>query len=114
MTVNGESLFETLVDAFSGRPGVSAPGESEGRGFGSGALKVNGSIFAMVPRGGLTLKLPKTRVAQLVAAGQAVHFDANKGTPMKEWVVLLIADPEPVLALAEEAFDFVGSKARTK
>jgi hypothetical protein len=112
--LDGESLFETLVDAFSGRPGVSAPGESEGRGFGSAALKVHGSIFAMAPRGDLTLKLPKTRVAELVAAGQGVPFDANKGKPMKEWVVLHLEDPAAVLALAEEAFDFVGSKARPK
>ena len=42
----------------------------------------------------------------LVDGGDGVHFDANKGTPMKEWFSL---DPESELAwlpLAREALDF--------
>ena len=45
-------------------------------------------------------------VDELVAGGHGERFDANKGTPMKEWFSL---DPESDLAwppLAREALDF--------
>jgi len=84
MTV--EERFERLVDGLVGIEGVSPP--SPGRGFGSSALKFRGKIFAMLVRGHLVVKLAKGRVAELVAAGEGRHFDANKGTPMKEWFTL--------------------------
>ena len=84
MTV--EERFERLVDELVGVEGVSPP--SPGRGFGSSALKYRGKIFAMLVRGHLVVKLAKGRVAELVAAGEGRHFDANKGTPMKEWFTL--------------------------
>ena len=84
MTV--EERFERLVDELVGVEGVSPP--SPGRGFGSSALKFRGKIFAMLVRGHLVVKLAKGRVAELVAAGEGRHFDANKGTPMKEWFTL--------------------------
>jgi hypothetical protein len=52
------------------------------------------------------VKLPRPRVDELVAGGHGERFDANKGTPMKEWFSL---DPESDLAwppLAREALDF--------
>ncbi len=60
----------------------------------------------MFVRGRLVLKLPAARVDELVAAGEGVRFDANKGTPMREWFSL---DPEsglPWLPLATEALEF--------
>jgi hypothetical protein len=60
----------------------------------------------MLVRGRLVLKLPAERVDALVAAGDGARFDANKGTPMKEWFSL---DPESGrswLLLAREALDF--------
>ena len=84
MTV--EERFERLVDELVGIEGVRPP--SPGRGFGSSALKYRGKIFAMLVRGHLVVKLAKGRVAELVAAGEGRHFDANKGTPMKEWFTL--------------------------
>jgi hypothetical protein len=60
----------------------------------------------MFVRGRLVLKLPAGRVDELVAAGEGVCFDANKGTPMREWFSL---DPEsglPWLPLAKEALGF--------
>lgn len=38
--------------------------------------------------GQLVVKLPKARVDALVGAGEGARFDGNKGTPMKEWLVL--------------------------
>jgi hypothetical protein len=99
-----EGLFEDLVDELVGCPGVTPP--RGGSGFGRSALRWEKKIFAMLVRGRLVLKLPASRVDALVAAGDGVRFDANKGTPMREWFSL---DPESELAwlpLAREALDF--------
>ncbi len=103
-----EQRYDELVEEFVGVKGVTPPGETVG--FGSGALRINGKIFVMFVRGRLVVKLPKVRVDELVEAGEGVRFDANKGTPMKEWLSL---DPASRLAwqpLSEEAFAFVSRK----
>jgi hypothetical protein len=96
--------FEDVVDGLLGSPGVTPP--RGGSGFGRSALRWENKIFAMLVRGRLVLKLPADRVDALVGGGDGAHFDANKGTPMKEWFSL---DPESGLAwlpLAQEALDF--------
>ena len=100
-----EQRFEELIDELLGIPGVLPP--QGGRGFGRGAVRVENRIFAMLVRGRLVLKLPQSRVEDLIAAGQGIRFDASKGTPMKEWLSL---DPEASLPwppLAREALEFV-------
>ena len=104
-----EERFRALVDKFAASPGVSVPGEPGRRGFGSSALKVNGSIFAMISDGKLVLKLPRDRVDTLIGTGAGTPFDAGKGRPMKEWLTVTGDDEESWLALAREALDFVGS-----
>jgi hypothetical protein len=102
--------FEDLVDELIGTEGVTPP--RGGSGFGRSALRFHGKIFAMHVRGALVLKLPADRVDALVRAGAGVHFDANKGTPMREWLSL---DPDsalPWLPLATEALDFASSARR--
>ena len=100
-----QARFAQLADALVGRDGVTlGPGR---RGFGSGALQVDGRIFAMVTRGRLVVKLPGERVAALLASGDGVAFDAGKGRPMKEWVALEERAAERWLALAQEARAFV-------
>ena len=99
-----EQRYEDLVDEFAGLDGVLPP--RGGSGFGRGALRYRRKIFAMFVRGQLVVKLPGKRVDELVAGGHGERFDANKGTPMKEWFRL---DPESELtwpALAREALDF--------
>jgi hypothetical protein len=101
-----EERFDVLVDELVGIPGVTPP--RQGRGFGSHAVRIRSKIFAMLVRGRLVVKLPEARVDALVAGGDGIHFDANKGTPMKEWLSL---DPDSAVAwlpLAREALDFVG------
>ena len=102
-----EERFERLAEALAGRPGVTLPGMDGARGFGSSALKAGGSIFAMLTRGRLVVKLPRARVAGLIASGAGEPFDAGKGRPMKEWVTVAGADGATWLALAEEALAFV-------
>ncbi|HEY5394927.1 MAG TPA: hypothetical protein VIL16_05975 [Trebonia sp.] len=78
-----KARFEDLVTEFNDVEGVTPP--RGGAGFGRSALRYRGRIFAMLVRGALVVKLPADRVAALVAAGHGAHFDANKGTPMREW-----------------------------
>ena len=100
-----EERFEVLIDELLGVPGVTPP--QGGRGFGRSTLRVDNKIFAMLVRGRLVLKLPRTRVDALIAAGEGIRFDANKGTPMKEWLSLDPASALPWCPLAREALDFV-------
>src|SRR5690242_694628 len=103
--------FEDLVDQMVGTEGVTPP--RGGSGFGRSALRFQGKIFAMHVRGALVLKLPAERVEALVRAGEGVHFDANKGTPMREWLSLDPGSVLPWLPLATEALDFARSAPRT-
>jgi hypothetical protein len=106
-----EERFASLVTAFAGRPGVTLPGQDGVPGFGSAALKAGGSIFAMLTRGRLVVKLPRARVAELITAGDGEPFDGGKGTPMKEWLVVPDGDDETWLERAEEALAFVGGRS---
>ena len=108
--VHPDERFAALVEALGTRPGVGPPGVSARRGFGSAALTVDGSIFAMVVGAAVVLKLPRHRVEGLVTAGTGLPFAAANGTPMKEWVALDHGTPESDLALAEEALAFVRSR----
>ncbi|THD65132.1 hypothetical protein [Phenylobacterium sp.] len=100
--------FGASARALSGEPGVAL---SESRGFTRDSLMVRGKLFAAVRGEVLMLKLPAERVAALIATGDGAPFDANKGKPMKEWVLAAMsADWE---ALAREAAAFVaGASAR--
>jgi hypothetical protein len=100
-----QQQFDAISDALRRREGVTVG--SGRRGFGSDVLLVHGRIFAMVTRGSLVLKLPRGRVEELLASGKGMAFDAGKGRPMKEWVVVA-PDNARWMALAEDALEFVG------
>ena len=107
-----KARFEDLVTEFNDVDGGTPP--RGGAGFGRSALRYRGKIFAMLVRGALVVKLPADRVAALVAAGHGAHFDANKGTPMREWFATN-PDSDPDSAtnwsdLAAEALAFARSE----
>ena len=80
----------------------------EGRGFGAGALKVKGKIFAFVSsKGDFVVKLPKARADQLFAARRATPFDPGHGRLMKQWAVIVGREADWAL-LAAEARSLVG------
>jgi hypothetical protein len=101
--------YEDLVDALVGVDGVTPP--RGGGGFGRSALRYDGKIFAMLVRGTLVLKLPEGRVAALIRSGNGAAFDANKGTPMREWLSVDPGSDLNWLALATEALDFARAAA---
>jgi hypothetical protein len=101
--------FAPVVKAFAKDRAVSR--ESR-KGFGSGALKVHGKIFAMMSsRSKFVVKLPKGRVDELVAAGLGERFDPGHGRAMKEWIVVESGKANWV-ALAKEARQFVKQTLR--
>jgi len=100
-----ERRYAELVRKLSSNPGVTI---SSGKGFGStGQLKAGGRIFAMLVRGELVVKLPRSRVDELVGQGDGARFDAGKGKPMREWFVLSPSSGMRWPGLAEEALNFV-------
>ena len=106
-----EMRFEDLLSEFSDTDGVTLP--HGGGGFGRSGLRYGGKIFAMFVRGDLVVKLPARRVDELVTAGHGRRFDANKGTPMREWFAAYPDCPLTWSALAREALDFARQTART-
>lgn len=99
--------FDAVVATFTGDRRIVYGG---GKGFGSGALKVDGKIFAMMSsKGEFVVKLPAHRVDELVRDGTGQHFDPGRGKKMKEWLAL--GDrPEMWIELAVEARQFVGNR----
>jgi hypothetical protein len=104
--------FEDLLGEFSDIDGVTLP--HGGGGFGRSALRYRGKIFAMFVRGALVVKLPGQRVDELITAGHGARFDANKGTPMREWFTVAPDCPLPWPALATEALDFARQAQATR
>src|SRR6202795_2034102 len=101
-----DAEFALVVSAFADDRQVSPPGS--GKGFGSGALKVNGKIFAMMSsKGHFVVKLPEERVDALIAAGKGTRFDPGRGRLMKEWLVV-IGDHKSWVPLAREARKLLG------
>jgi hypothetical protein len=106
-----EERFEALVGEFLGDPDVTPP--SRGRAFGSSALKVRQKIFAMLVRGQLVVKLPKTRVDALVESRDGERYDPrHDGRLMSEWITIEPTSKTEWVSLAREAMEFVGSKKK--
>jgi len=106
--IGPQDRYDDLVDELAGVAGVTPP--QGGGGFGRTGLRYERKIFAMLVRGRLVLKLPAARVDALVAAGDGVRFDANKGTQMREWFSLDPASGRSWPLLAREALDFARSR----
>jgi hypothetical protein len=103
---SGDDGFALVVSAFADDRQVSPPGSSKG--FGSGALKVNGKIFAMMSsKGHFVVKLSEERVNALIAAGSGTRFDPGHGRLIKEWLVVTAA-PKFWVPLAREARKLLG------
>jgi TfoX/Sxy family transcriptional regulator of competence genes len=110
--LEARTRFKALVEAFAGDPDISPPDDAiaRGRKFGSNGLKVKNKIFAMLRQNRLVVKLPKERVAALVAAGQGERMVSGASREMKEWLVIDKRSTEDWTALAREACEFVASE----
>ena len=107
--VTPEERFATIVEELLSNPNVTPP--SNGKGFGSSALKIQNKSFAMLVRGKLVVKLPKLRVDALIAEGVGERFDPrHDGRLMKEWITIEPTSEGEWLNLAREAMEFVASQ----
>lgn len=102
--------FAAMVAATAGDPDVQPPDSAGGRRFGSEALRVGGSIVAMLVQGRVVLKLPRERVEALIRDGDGEPFDNGRGRPMREWVAVT-GSPSADAGLLQEALDFARSRA---
>jgi hypothetical protein len=82
--------------------------------FGHGSLEVDDKVFAFTrPDESAALKLPATRIAELLADGEIRHLKMGERT-MREWVVIpSIAAPHN-LKLLKEAMAYVTSLPKTE
>jgi hypothetical protein len=106
--MDNRARFAALAENFAGELGVDV-GQGTRKAFGSSALKVNGKIFAMVTSADeFVVKLPRTRVEELEAAGIGHKFDPGHGRLMKEWLTVRANATNRWPDLAREALVFVG------
>ncbi len=101
--MNAEQIFESIV-----AEALADPRVVKAKMFGSTGLKVAGKVFAMVVKGKLVVKLPKERVATLIASGHGEYFDPGHGRLMKEWVAVQPGERAEWFSLVNEAKHFVG------
>jgi hypothetical protein len=105
------AIVDALLDASDARQGADI--DPTKKGFGSaGQLRIGGKIFAMLVRGRLVVKLPRTRIDELIAAGEGERFDPGRGRLMQEWFSLGPSADASWLLLANEALAFVGAGSR--
>jgi hypothetical protein len=105
--------WEALVGEILGE-GSATYGNQGGpqRAFGATSLKTNGKIFAMLVQERLVVKLPVTRVEELVEAGVGERFDPGHGRIQKEWLSVTGEDQAEWRSLAIESEAFVAKRAR--
>jgi hypothetical protein len=103
--MNEEDLFWLLAEKLRSEDARVVEGTiMNGR-----CLRVGKEFLALVDykNSGLVVTLPKTRVAELIAAGTGRSF-APAGRVFKEWVSVPELDPDGWLGLLREGIAFVG------
>ena len=99
--------FWDLAEAYLARDGID-----QGTLMGFPCLRVRGAFFATCDHrtGELIVKLPRTRVAELIDAGEGEPF-APAGRTFKEWLLVPERDEDRWRALVDEALSFVEAGA---
>jgi hypothetical protein len=111
--ITPEERFAMIVEELLGHSGVTPPsdGPQSKKGFGESALRIHNKIFAMLVKGKLVVKLPKSRVDALIAEGVGERFDPrHDGRLMKEWLSVEPTSEERWSDLSREAMEFVATK----
>jgi hypothetical protein len=82
------------------------PGDTEGRMLRSPGLRTAGTFYAFAAATDLVVKLPASRVAELVGGGHGLPCAPRPGRPMREWVRIPFPDEESCLSYLLEARAF--------
>ena len=101
--------WDDLTAEFIAKPGVTLE-----RAFSRISLMVGGKLFASAGHGGLLIKVPAERVAELIAQGEGQPFSAGGNRVMREWVVASPATDWPALAAESMAFVAAGPTPRRR
>ena len=111
-SITPEERFATIVEELLSYPDVTPPsnGSKSKKGFGESALRIHHKIFAMLVKGRLVVKLPRSRVDVLISSGDGERFDPGHGRLMKEWVAVELTAEADWLQLAKEAMEFVAAQ----
>ncbi len=86
------------------------PGVKVSKAFGYPAYKINGKIFAFVGSQGVAIKLPATRVKELIDGQAMKPFEVAEGNIWREWLSIqrsTYADYEQDAGLFEESVEFL-------
>lgn len=87
--------------------GLAPAGVVKGSMFGMPCLKIGKKVLAGVWGDAMNFKLPPDARAEALALRGAEPFDPGMGRPMKEWVVVPLAESASWPGLAEQALEFV-------
>ncbi|MCI4317221.1 MAG: MmcQ/YjbR family DNA-binding protein, partial [Thermoplasmata archaeon] len=80
-------------------------------GFGTGSLFVGRKMFGVLDESGaLVLKLPPSRVQELIATGVGKGWHPGTGKPLKEYVSVAVGHQAKWLGLARESREYMASK----
>jgi hypothetical protein len=94
--------FEALAEVFEAR------GARRSKMFGMPVLKAGGKVFAGTFGDAMTFKLGPGDLEKALAQSGVESFEPMRGRPMKEWVVVPVAQAKRWKDLAERAFAYVG------
>ncbi len=86
------------------------PGVKASKAFGYPAYKINGKIFAFVGSKGVAIKLPASRVKELIDDQAMKPFEVAEGNVWKEWLSIHrddATDYEQDVGLFEESVEFL-------
>ncbi|MCI4350103.1 MAG: TfoX/Sxy family protein [Thermoplasmata archaeon] len=100
--------FARLSRQLAGAGGADSPHRE---GFGTGSLFVGRKMFGLLDgSGALVLKLPPSRVQELIARGLGKPWHPGTGKPLKEYVAVGPDRHATWLSLARESRQYMGSK----
>jgi len=94
------------MSAVADRPNVTI-----GRALSNMGLMTGGKLFAFIKDGSLVLKLPASRIDELIESHGAKRFERGQDTPMREWVMMPASTSTDWPKLTREACDFVAGQA---
>lgn len=104
-----EERLAEIARALRDQSDVTPPLEpAPARMFGAAGLRINNKAFAVISsKDKFAVKLPRERVAELVASGIGEYFEPGPGRPWKDWLAVNAAFEDRWLSLAKEALEFV-------
>lgn len=83
------------------------PDDEPGLMLRSPGLRTAGRFYAFASEDDVVLKLPASRVAEMISSGAGLECSPRPGHPMREWVKILEPDEADCLAAVLEARSFV-------